>query len=136
MNARTIAYWTTTGLLSLMMLGSGFGFLSGAMNEAMVDHLGYPAHFVMLLGTWKLLVTPALFAPGFGTLKELAYAGLFFTLTGAAWAHVAVGDGAGEIMAPLVALTLAGVSFALHREVRFGAASATAATRRPVRAAA
>jgi len=123
MNAKTIGYWASTGLISLMMLGSGFGYLSGAMNEAMVDHLGYPAHFVMLLGAWKLAVAPALLAPGFAKLKELAYAGLFFTLTGAAWAHVAVGDGIGEIAAPLVALALTMTSFALHRSVRFGAAA-------------
>ncbi|MEZ4316352.1 MAG: DoxX family protein [Myxococcota bacterium] len=120
MTAKTIGYWISTGLISLMMLGSGMGYLSGGMNEAMVDHLGYPAHFVMLLGAWKLLVAPALLVPGLGKLKELAYAGLFFTFTGAAWAHLSVGDGVGEIAAPLVALALAMTSFALHREVRFG----------------
>lgn len=123
MTAKAIGYWATTGLVSLMMLGSGIGYLSGAMNEAMIDHLGYPAHFVTLLGAWKLLVAPALLAPGFAKLKELAYAGLFFTLTGAAWAHISVGDGIGEIVAPLVALALAMTSYALHREVRFGEAA-------------
>ena len=121
MNPKTIGYWISTVLISLMMLGSGAGYLSGQMNEAMVGHLGYPAHFVLLLGTWKLLVAPALLAPGFTRLKELAYAGMFFTFTGAAWAHISVGDGVGEIMAPLVALALAMTSFAL-RDARSGAA--------------
>lgn len=120
MTPKTIAYWATTGLLSLAMLGSGAGYLSGAMNEAMHDHLGYPLHFITLLGAWKLLVAPALLAPGFAQLKQLAYAGLFFTLTGAAFAHIAVGDGAGEVGAPLFMLALMLTSFALHREVRFG----------------
>ena len=92
MKSASIAYWSTTGLLSLAMLGSGVAYLSGGMDEAMVQHLGYPAHFVTLLGAWKLLVAPGLLAPGFERIKELAYAGLFFTLTGAAWAHLAVGD--------------------------------------------
>ena len=118
MNAKTIGYWVTTGLLSLAMLGSSFGYLSGAMDEAMIEHLGYPAHFVTLLGAWKGLVAPALLAPGFARIKDLCYAGLFFTLTGAAWAHIAVGDGPGEIGAPLFMLALAAVSFALFREVR------------------
>lgn len=125
MNAKTITYWATTGLLSLAMLGSGFGYLSGAMNEAMIDHMGYPAHFVMILGTWKLLVAPGLLAPGFAKVKEWAYAGLFFTLTGAAVAHAAIGDGAGEILPPLFMLALTLTSYGLFREVRFGTTGAS-----------
>ena len=116
--AKSIAYWSATILLSLAMLGSGFAYLSGAMNEAMIEHLGYPPHFVTLLGTWKLLVAPALLAPGLYRLKELTYAGLAFTFTGAAWAHLSVGDGAGEIAAPLIALALALTSALLMKEVR------------------
>jgi len=119
MNARTIGYWISTGLISLMMAGSGVGYLSGAMNEALVDHLGYPAHFVLLLGLWKLLVAPALLVPGLRRLEDLAYAGMFFTFTGAAWAHVSVGDGFGETVAPLFALAIASTSFAL-RDARSG----------------
>ena len=122
MKSASIAYWSTTGLLSLAMLGSGVAYLSGGMDEAMIQHLGYPAHFVTLLGAWKLLVAPGLLAPGFERIKELAYAGLFFTLTGAAWAHLAVGDGMGEIAAPLFMLALTAVSFATFREVRLGEA--------------
>ena len=125
MNAKTITYWATTGLLSLAMLGSGFGYLSGAMNEAMIDHMGYPAHFVMILGTWKALVAPGLLAPGFAKVKEWAYAGLFFTLTGAAVAHAAIGDGVGEILPPLFMLALTLTSYSLFREVRFGKTSAS-----------
>ena len=120
---KKIAYWITTVLLSAAMLMSGLAYLSGAMNEAMGEHLGYPAHFITLLGVWKLLVAPALLAPGLLRLKELAYAGLAFTFTGAAWAHFSVGDGVGEIVAPLVALGLAVTSGLLVREVRFGEAA-------------
>ncbi len=119
MDAKTITYWATTGLVSLAMLGSGFGYLSGAMNEAMVDHLGFPVHFVWILGTWKLLVAPGLLIPGFARVKQWAYAGLFFTLTGAAATHIAVGDGFGEVFAPLLLLAFTLVSYALHVEVRF-----------------
>jgi hypothetical protein len=118
MNAKTIGYWATTGLLSFAMLASGFAYLSGGMDEAMGQHLGYPAHFITILGTWKLLVAPALLAPGFAKVKEWAYAGLFFTLTGAALAHIAVGDGAGEVLPPIFMLAFAGVSYALKDEVR------------------
>ena len=120
MTTKKIAYWTTTVLLSLAMLGAGLGYLSGSMDEALGGHLGYPEHFIVLLGLWKVLVAPALLSPGLARLKELAYAGLFFTLTGAAWAHISVGDGVGEIAAPLVALAMTVVSFSLFRDVRLG----------------
>ncbi len=118
MDAKTIGYWVTTGLVSLGMLASGAGYLSGAMNEAMF-HLGYPTHFIWILGIWKLLVAPALLAPGFAVIKEWCYAGLFFTLTGAAVSHAAVHDGVGEIAPPLVLLVFTGISWLLHRGVRF-----------------
>jgi hypothetical protein len=126
MDAKTVAYWATTGLVSFAMLASGASYLSGAMNEAMIEHLGYPAHFVAILGTWKLLVAPGLLVPGFARVKQWTYAGLFFTLTGAATAHIAVGDGVGEVAAPLVVLALAAVSYALHVPVRFGGRDAVA----------
>ncbi len=118
MTAKTIGYWATTGILSLAMLGSALGYLSGAMNEDMA-HLGYPAHFILILGSWTLLVAPALLAPGLATVKQWAYAGLFFTFTGAAIAHIAVGDGIAHIAPPLVMLALGSISYLLHREVRF-----------------
>lgn len=113
MNGRTIGYWASTGLLSLAMLGSAAGYLTGAMNEAM-GALGYPMYFVTLLGVWKGLGAIALLAPGLARLKEWAYAGFFFTFTGAAISHAAVGDGAGEIVAPLVMLAMLGASWALR----------------------
>jgi len=135
MTGKTIAYWATTGLLSLAMLASGAAYLTGAMDEGMA-HLGYPAHFIVLLGTWKLLVAPALLAPGFAKLKELAYAGLFFTLTGAAFAHAAVGDSVAEIAPPLVMLAMMLTSWALHRTVRFGAESGSTTSATPAAATA
>lgn len=135
MNPKSITYWSTTVLISLMMLGSGATYLTGGMNEAMVDHLGYPPHFVQLLGAWKLLVAPALLAPGLARLKDLAYAGLFFTTTGAAWAHLAMGDGIGGIVPPLVALALTLTSYALFRDVRLGEPTAPARPEAPALAA-
>ena len=116
--SKTIAYWTSTSILSLAMLASGAAYLTGAMNEDMA-HLGYPTHFIVLLGTWKLLVAPALLAPGFAQLKQWAYAGLFFTFTGAAVAHTAAGDGIAGVAPPIVMLILLLTSLTLHRAVRF-----------------
>lgn len=117
MTAKTASYWLATGLVSLMMFGSGIAYLTGGMDDAFA-HMGFPTHFALLLGAWKLGVAPALLTPGLPRLKELAYAGLFFTCTGAVWSHLAIGDGLGGIVAPLVTLGLTAASWALFREVR------------------
>ncbi len=93
--------------------------------QASVDgfvQLGYPLHFVTLLGIWKLLGALAILAPKLPRLKEWAYAGIVFDLSGAAFAWASVGDVAGatgsHIVAPLVLLALAGVSYALRPDAR------------------
>jgi hypothetical protein len=115
MNVRTIAYIATTGLFTLALTGSGLASLLyvDGMAENMT-HLGYGEHFTRLLGSWKLLGVLALVVPALPRLKEWAYAGFFFNLTGAAIAHASAGDGVGEIAAPLVLLAIAGASYALR----------------------
>ncbi|MCA9568816.1 MAG: DoxX family protein, partial [Myxococcales bacterium] len=95
MDNRKIGYILTTGLVALAMGGSALGYLTGGMDEALA-HLGYPKHFVVLLGTWKGLAALALAAPAFPRLKEWAYAGLAFTFSGAIVAHLSAGDGIGS----------------------------------------
>jgi hypothetical protein len=57
-------------------------------------HLGYPLYFVTILGFWKVLGAMALLAPRFPRLKEWAYAGTFFEMTGAAASHAMSGNAA------------------------------------------
>ena len=115
MKAKTIGYWVATGL-------TGFAFLSGGamdlsrspqMLEGMA-HLGYPAYFVSILGAWKVAGALAVLAPRFPRLKEWAYAGMAFDLTGAAMSHAASGDDAGKIMTPLVLMAIVAASWALR----------------------
>ena len=54
-----------------------------------MEALGYPAYFVTIIGVWKVLGSVALLAPGFPRLKEWAYAGIFFNMTGACASHIA-----------------------------------------------
>jgi uncharacterized membrane protein YphA (DoxX/SURF4 family) len=49
----------------------------------LIERLGYPPYFLVILGIWKLLGAVALVIPGFPRLKEWAYAGVLFDLTGA-----------------------------------------------------
>jgi hypothetical protein len=112
---RTIAYWLTTGILMLEFAISGaISVARPPIVVAGLTHLGYPAYFPLLLGTWKLLGVLALFAPGLPRLKEWAYAGIMFDLTGAAFSHAASGDGAADIVVPLVLAVLTVASWLLR----------------------
>jgi uncharacterized membrane protein YphA (DoxX/SURF4 family) len=113
--ARSIGYWATTGILAVDFLASGMASL--ARPPAVVagmEHLGYPAYFGLILGTWKVLGAIALLLPRFPRLKEWAYAGIFFDVTGAAVSHAASGDGVGHTVAPLVFAAIAVASWALR----------------------
>lgn len=125
MNTKNIAYWATTGLVAFAFLGGGAADLSRSEDVlAGMAHLGYPVYFATILGIWKILGAVALVAPGFPRLKEWAYAGIFFDLTGAAASHAASGDGADKVMVPLVILGLAVASWALRPAARRLAAGA------------
>ena len=116
---KTTAYWLTTGLLALdFAVGGAFQIARPPTVMAAMTHLGYPAYFVSLLGVWKLLGGIALVAPRFPRIKEWAYAGIFFDLTSAVVSILAVGDGLGPALLPLVFLALAVASWALRPDSR------------------
>jgi DoxX-like protein len=100
--AKTIGYWTTTAVLAFVLLSGGAVDVVHwrPAVEGMV-HLGYPPYVMTILGVWKLLGGGALLAPGLPRLKEWAYAGAFFDLTGAAASHAATGDDASHVLWPL-----------------------------------
>jgi len=99
---KLITYWIATALLSAGMLGSGIGQLMQAKQMAdIITHLGYPTYLMYLLGTWKILGVTAILAPGFKLVKEWAYAGLFFTMTGALVSHLIVGDSGKAVVGPM-----------------------------------
>ncbi len=113
--ARVIAYWVTTGLFAAAFLASGAAELASAPAAvAPMIALGYPAYVPTILGAWKVLSVPALLAPRLPRLKEWAYAGIFFDLTGAAVSHAISGDSPGKIATPLVLLLIAAASWALR----------------------
>jgi DoxX-like family len=113
------AYWTTTILIALALCSGGAAYLfrAEAPLRGMAE-LGYPAYFVTNLGVWKVLGALAIVAPGFPRLKEWAYAGIAFDLTGAALSHVAAGQPLVRAIAPLALLAIAAVSWALRPATR------------------
>lgn len=115
MKKSVIGYWIATGLLAASNLMGGIMDLARPPEMvAGMQQLGYPAYFMVIIGAWKVLSVPALLAPGFARLKEWAYAGIVFDLTGAAISHAAVGDPADKIVTPLVLVALAAASYALR----------------------
>jgi len=79
-----IAYWVTTALIVFeLVLGGVWDLTRAPQVWDLIERLGYPQCFLIILGTWKLLGAIALIIPRFSRLKEWAYAGVFFDLTGA-----------------------------------------------------
>lgn len=115
MNARAAAYWTTTTLVALALLSGGAAYLLRVAEPLRgMAELGYPAYFVTLLGIWKVLGGLVILAPRLPLLKEWAYAGIAFDLSGAAVSHFAMGHPAAKVIVPLVILGIAAVSWALR----------------------
>lgn len=114
-----IIYWIATLWLALGMLATGILQLLKVQAEGAlappgvygITHLGYPVYFLTILGVWKILGVVALFIPKFPLLKEWAYAGFFFIMSGAIFSHITVGDPMNEIFPSLLLLTLTVVSW-------------------------
>jgi hypothetical protein len=108
--ARSIGYWTATLLVAGELgLGGAWDLLRVPEVTRVTDHLGYPRYLLVILGVWKVAGAVALLVPGLARVKEWAYAGAFFTYSGAIASHLTVGYAVGEIwiLAPLTALTVA-----------------------------
>jgi hypothetical protein len=119
LKAKAIAYWVTT-VLTALLIGSG-GIMQVLRRPDAVEgivRLGYPVYFIVLLGIWKTLGAAAILAPRLPRLKEWAYAGIVFDLTGAAVSHAASGSAAGNVVGPAVFALLALTSWALRPESR------------------
>lgn len=107
---KKVIYWITTGWLALGMTSTGIVQLIKMEEEVSnFTNLGYPLYLLTLLGVWKLLGVIAILAPKLPLLKEWAYAGFFFAMSGAIISHLAVGDEIISILGPaiLLALTIA-----------------------------
>lgn len=101
-NSSKIIYWAATILLSFGMLASGLSQLFHVKEmDELITHVGYPLYFMYIIGTWKILGVIAILVPKQKLLKEWAYAGFFFLMTGALISHLIVGDSGKAILGPL-----------------------------------
>ncbi len=114
-----IIYWIATLWLSLGMVSTGIVQGMKMKEEVeMMTRLGYPLYFLTILGIWKFLGVIAVLIPKFPILKEWAYAGFFFAMSGAVFSHLAVGDEAIELFGPVLLLLLTAVSWYFRPESR------------------
>jgi uncharacterized membrane protein YphA (DoxX/SURF4 family) len=107
-----IIYWIATLWLALGMASSGLVQLLKVKEEVdLFAHLGYPAYFLIILGVWKMLGVIIVLIPGFPLVKEWAYAGFFFAMSGAIFSHIAAADAAKDFFGPVLLLVLTVVSW-------------------------
>jgi len=121
LKAKTMLYWAATSLIALETLLGGVvdlthgrtGVVSGPVVTQVVTSLGYPVYILAILGIFKVPGAVIIVVPGFLRLKEWAYAGIAFELSGAVASNVECGKW-GDSIAPLSLLCLAIASWALR----------------------
>ena len=110
-----IIYWIATIWLALGMLSTAalqlFKEKEGQGGVDMITHLGYPVYLLTILSIWKILGVVAVLIPKFPLLKEWAYAGFFFIMSGAIFSHIALADPVIELFPSLLLLILTVVSW-------------------------
>ena len=117
-HGKVLAYWVLTASLAVVLMAGAYGELThqwGTLQTHTI--LGYPLYFLDLIGLWKALAGIAILVPRFPRLKEWAYAGLFFNMTGAFISHAVVGDygsGAYHLIATGSMVVLVVASWALR----------------------
>ncbi|MEQ8471757.1 MAG: DoxX family protein [Marinoscillum sp.] len=102
-NTKKIIYWIVTAITAIAFLIPGVGNLLhlAHFSQDMLQ-LGYPVYFSTILGIWKILGAIAIILPGLKRLKEWAYAGMLFDLTGASFSRISVQDDLIMVITPLI----------------------------------
>ena len=107
-----IIYWIATIFLAVGMLAGGLQQLFQVGGYvAIITHLGYPKYFMSIIGAWKILGVITILVPGVRILKEWAYAGFFFVMSGAVISHLAMGETIKEIYPSLTLLIMTVISW-------------------------
>jgi uncharacterized membrane protein YphA (DoxX/SURF4 family) len=91
--SKTVLYWILTGFLAFAMLAQGLTQVLQVQGYVdMIVKLGYPLYLLTVIGIWKILGVIAILIPRYVLLKEWAYAGFFFVMSGALFSHLANRD--------------------------------------------
>ena len=116
-----IIYWIATAWLSLGMISTGIVQIIHQEEEVQkMTAMGYPMYILTIIGTWKILGAVAILIPNYPLLKEWAYAGMLFDLSGAAFSRMSIGDPAQMIIIPLLIMGLVVISWISRPESKSG----------------
>lgn len=117
MKLKSTIYWVSTILIAIAFATTGV--LNSIGNDHILTdmlHLGYPLYFMKILGFWKIMAAIAILLPKTIRLKEWAYAGMLFDLTGAAFSRMNIGDSLEQVIIPSLILSLVITSWASRPE--------------------
>ncbi|HEY6502422.1 MAG TPA: DoxX family protein [Chitinophagaceae bacterium] len=106
-----ILYWVFTILFAGLMIFSAYGSI--LVNEdaktLIHDQLGYPVYFIPFTGYAKMIGAVVILIPGLKTIKEWAYAGLFFDLVAVVYSGIALAGKIDPMMAYLLIWFVPGI---------------------------
>lgn len=110
------SYWVITGLMTVfMLLGAIPDVLEASQAVVFFEHLGYPRYLLPFLGTAKCLGIAAVLTPVPPRVKEWAFAGLIFDVSGALYSHISVGDPVNVVRFPITGLVLITAAYVAYR---------------------
>jgi uncharacterized membrane protein YphA (DoxX/SURF4 family) len=116
MSTEKIIGWTVTALMAGFMLLSAIpDLLRVPAALGIMKHLGYPPYLLLFLGTAKTMGVLAVLVPGIPRIKEWAFAGLMFDVSGALYSHLSVGDSPAGWGPAAVGLLLVSGSYLAYR---------------------
>ncbi len=116
--------WVTTVVIGIAYFITGVGNVLPIAHIAQdMAHLGYPTYFLKIIGVWKILAAIVIVIPNLPRIKEWAYAGMIFDLTGAAFSRFAIGDPFVQVIVPLCIATLVTVNYMLRHSLQHQANS-------------
>ncbi len=87
-----ILYWIFTILFAALMIFSSYGsiLVNDDAKKLIHDQFGYPVYFIPFTGYAKIIGAIVILIPGLLTIKEWAYAGLFFDLIAVIYSGIAL----------------------------------------------
>ncbi|HUM50880.1 MAG TPA: DoxX family protein [Chitinophagales bacterium] len=117
MQKNKIIYWTTTAIISLMMLFSAYNYITNEEMKSGFVHLGFPSYFRIELAIAKILGALVLLIPVLpNQLKEFAYSGFFIVFVSAFIAHLSSGDPISIAIMPVAFLVILLVSYIYYQK--------------------
>lgn len=93
MKAYKIAFWVSSGIMSLILLASAIGYIFKYDDVVTVfEGLKFPAFIIIPLAIAKICGVIVVLTRKFGFLTDWAYAGIFFNALLALGAHLNISD--------------------------------------------